>query len=316
MQSIQSKLTRGAKSYTHYKKISSPDNILINHFSIGSDISKFIEKLPDKKILIYHNITPYQYFLGIDDRMAHLLRAGRLELARSANCTDLALADSEYSRLELVNRGFKNTGVLPIIIDLKKYSKEPDQEVLREFDDDCVNLIFVGRLVPNKRQEDILKIFYYFKRICPTSRLFLVGSKDTSKNYYVKLQNLIESISLKDVHIVGLVNFRALLAYYKLADIFISMSEHEGFCVPLLECMYFGIPIVAYNSSAVPYTLNGSGVLVNEKRYEELAELIYILIKDEKIRNRIIQKQKLQLGEFDKSKIEVMLKNYIEQVFS
>ncbi len=314
-QHIHPKLVYNAKIYTQYKKLSSPENILIFHFSIGSEVSKFVKTLNDKKILIYHNITPYNYYIGINDTLVHLLRKGREELKEYSDIIDLALGDSEYNRKELAELGFKNTGILPIIVDFEAYKQEPDRKVLDKFEDDYINFIFVGRLSPNKKQEDVIKTFYYYNKcIDQHSRLFLVGSYNGMEKYYAQLKELVKQLNLKNVYITGQVDFKELLAYYKLADVFISMSEHEGFCVPLLESMYFDIPIIAYNSTAVPYTLKGSGILVNEKRYENVAEMVQILVKDERIQNKIIESQRLRLKQFEKSKLETVLKKYIEGV--
>jgi len=317
-QHIHPKLVHVTKSYTEYEKLSSSENILIFHFSIGSDVSRFVKTLPDKKILIYHNITPYNYFLGINDTLVHLLRTGRKELSEYAGITDLALGDSEYNRKELEGIGFKNTGVLPIIVDFEKYNQEPDKKILNKFEDDHTNFIFVGRLSPNKKQEDVIKVFYYYNKcIDQNSRLFLVGSYTGTEKYYAKLQKLVKRLNLEqNIYIPGHVDFKELLAYYKLSDVFISMSEHEGFCVPLLESMHLGLPIIAYSSSAIPYTLNGSGILIGEKRYEDIAELAHILVKNGKIRDKIVEKQMLQLKQFEKPKIEAMLKKYIEEVIN
>lgn len=314
-QHIHPKLTHVTRAYTEYKKVSSPINILIFHFSIGSEVSGFVKTLPDKKILIYHNITPYNYFLGINDTLAHLLRNGRKELAGFSNMECLALGDSEYNRKELIELGFKNTGVLPIVVDFEKYDQEPDKRVLNKFTDDFINFIFVGRLSPNKKQEDVIKVFYYYKKcIDPHSRLFLVGSYNGTEKYYMQLCELIKRLNIENVYITGQVDFKELLAYYKLADVFLSMSEHEGFCVPLLESMHFRIPVVAHNSTAIPYTLDGAGLLFNEKQYEDIAELVNILLEDKKLKNRLIEKQRVRLNEFEKSKIIGIFRRYIEQV--
>jgi len=314
-QRIHPKLAYTAKNYTEYEKNSSHENILIFHFSIGSDTSKFVKTLPDKKILIYHNITPYNYFLGVNDTLVRLSRNGRKELAEYSDITDLALGDSEYNRKELAELGFKNTGVLPIIVDFEKYDQEPDKKVLNKFADDYTNFIFVGRLSTNKKQEDVIKVFYYYNKcINQKSRLFLVGSYEGTERYCVQLKELIKRLNLENVYITGKVNFKELLAYYKLADVFISMSEHEGFCVPLIEAMYFKTPIIAYNSTAIPYTLDGSGVLVNKKIYEEIAELAQILIEDKQLRERVIKKELGRLKHFDKSETEKLLKMYLKQV--
>ena len=315
-QHIHPKLKNDAKVYTEYKN-SYCGNILLFHYSIGSEITDFVRLLPDKKILIYHNITPHSYFYGVNDTLVNLLKKGRNELGTFSNEIVLALGDSEFNRGELNDRGFMNTGVLPIIIDFDKYAQKPTQKIMDIFNDGHPNFLFVGRISPNKKQEDIIKTFYYYKKhIDSKARLFLVGSYEGMERYYEQLVYLIEELGLKDVFITGKVDFKDLLAYYKLADVFISMSEHEGFCVPLLESMYFGIPIVAYNSTAIPYTLDGSGVLFNEKRYEEVAEMISFLIKNNKIKSKVIERQSDRLRKFENLNHLEILKGYIEEVTS
>ncbi|PQV43138.1 glycosyltransferase [Methanohalophilus euhalobius] len=291
-----------AKKYSEYKKISSQDNILIFHFSIGSDISDFIKELPDKKILFYHNMTPFEYFYGINETLVHLLRNGRNELRSLVNYIDLAIGDSEYNRLELQEMGFKKTDVMSLLLDFEKY-KKPNEQLLKRYEDEYVNILFVGRIVPNKKQEDLIKIYYYYKSINPKSRLFLIGGYEGCETYYYFLQDLIRNLNLKGVHLLGKIDFHDLIAYYHLADVFLCMSEHEGFCVPLLESMNFGVPIIAYNSTAIPYTLGNTGILVNKKRYDEIAEMVHILIEDKKLKNSIIKKQKERLNDFEKEKI-------------
>ena len=315
-QHIHQKLKNDAKLYTEYKN-SSCDNILLFHYSIGSEITVFVRSLPDKKVLIYHNITPHSYFHGINDTLVKLLKDGRSKLESFSDEVVLALGDSEYNREELEGLGFKNTGVFPIIIDFEKYTQKPTQKILDKFNDDRHNIIFVGRISPNKKQEDIIKMFYFYKKyIDLEARLFLVGSYEGMEKYYEQLRLLVNKLDLNDVFITGHVDFTDILAYYKVADIFISMSEHEGFCVPLLESMYFKIPILAYNSTAVPYTLEGSGVLFNEKRYEEVAEVACFLVNNKKIKSKVIERQSDRLRKFENLNHLEILRRYIKEVKS
>ena len=328
---IHSEMSQFAKTFIDYEKISSPENILIFHFAIGSNISKFVKNLPDKKIILYHNITPPDYFIGINDSLVHLLINGRKELKEFCNITDLALGVSEYNRKELIEIGFKNTGVLPIILDFDAYNQEPDQKILNQLnnnkndnsdnnnnknDKKMTNIIFVGRIAPHKKQEDIIKIFYYYTKINPNSRLILVGSFNGAEKYYEQLNLLLDRLKLENVYITGQINFRELISYYRIADVFISMSEHEGFCVPILESMYFDIPIIANNSSGIPYTLENSGILVNKKNYIEIAEMVNILIKDSELQKKIVRKQKERLKYFNRYDIKKIFKSYIESVIN
>ena len=304
-----------AEDYRRHSKCSGPEAVTIYHFSIGSELSNYFKSLPDKKLLIYHNITPAKYFYTINEIKAKVLSHGREELASLANVPDLSVADSEYNRRELAEAGFKNTEVLPLTVDLNHLNNKPSHKIVNSYRDQFANLLFVGRMVPNKRFEDIIKVFYYYKKVINRqSRLFLVGAWGGCENYLAYLRGLTAELELSDVVFAGAVKFRELLAYYRLGDVFICMSEHEGFCMPLLEAMHFQIPIVAFSAAAVPETLGGAGLLVNKKNYEEIAELVDLLVKDKLLRREILKKQNERLKEFDKSKIEEKLKGYLERV--
>lgn len=310
---IHPDVSKFTRELHEYKK--NQNNIVIYHFGVaGFEITEFVKHLPDKKILIYHNITPSHFFKDINDNIFNSCLHGRKELRSLNKFITLALGDSEYNKNELDSFGFINTGVLPIFIDISKYNITPNKEIIEKFDGNYVNLVFVGRISPNKKQEDIIKVFYYYKKICPDSRLFIIGSYAGMEKYFIKLQDLVNKLNLSDVFFTGEISFEELIAYYKLADVFLCMSEHEGFCVPMLEAMYFKIPIIAYNSTAVPYTLAGCGIKVNEKRYDEIAEMINLLINDDMLSKKIIEKQNIRLLDFDMQKTEEKLKNYIESV--
>jgi len=299
--------------YEKYKRVSSSENILIYHYSIGSAISDFIKGLPDKIVIIYHNQTPEKYFWGINDYLAVMLQKGKKDLKEFSKIAILGLGDSEFNRLELQELGFPSTALLPLVIDFGKYSLK-NKEIISRYDDKKINLLFVGRIAPNKRQDEIIRIFYYFKHIHPDSRLFLIGNYKGFEIYYQKLKEMILQLSLTDVVIPGKVSDKDLNSYYSIADVFLCMSEHEGFCVPLVECMYFNVPIIAYNSTAIPYTLGDSGILVNNKNYCEIAELINMIILDENLHNRLIAKQRETLKNFGFDKSKERVKHYINQI--
>jgi glycosyltransferase involved in cell wall biosynthesis len=298
-----------------YKEYSHKDNILIYHYSIGSDITEFFKTLPDKKILIYHNITPPEYFIGINGVLYKLLKEGRDSLPSLIPYVKLAIGDSEYNRQELENMGFSRTTVLPILIDFGSYHRF-NTSFVQKYTDNHINLLFVGRISPNKKQEDILKIFYYYKSINPKSRLFLVGGFNGCERYIDQLRDIVKKLQLSDVVFTGSVPFKDLISYYKIADVFLCMSEHEGFCVPLVESMYFDIPIIAYNSTAVPYTLGNSGTLIKEKKYSEIAELIILITEDNNLKKRIIEQQKERFKTFEFDEIKSKLKIILNEVIS
>jgi glycosyltransferase involved in cell wall biosynthesis len=308
-----------AFNYNTYNKYSQKENILIYHYAIGSDITEFFKKLPDHKILIYHNLTPAEFFIGINEGLYKVLKEGRNALPSLIPSIELAIGDSEYNRQELETMGFSRTAVLPILIDFDTYHHF-NKSLTKKYADDYVNLLFVGRISPNKKQEDILKIFYYYKSINPKSRLFFVGGFYGCERYFDQLRGIVKKLQLSDVVFTGSVPFKDLISYYKIADVFLCMSEHEGFCVPLVESMFFNIPIIAYNSTAVPYTLQNSGILVKEKRYSEIAELINLIAEDNNLKNKIIELQKVRYNEFmldnNKKKFRQIICNFIDTVRS
>lgn len=302
-----------AKKFTEYSKNTSEDNIALFHFSIGSDISDYVKKLPDKKIIRYHGITPPQYLTDTNQYLLELLRRGREQLSGYPSVTTLALANSRYTELELQEMKFRDTAILPLIINFEIYKKFND-DILLKYDDDYVNIIFTGRIIPQKRQEDLIKIFYYYQKINPKSRLILIGNADNFERYYLSLQKLIRELHINNVIFTGSVSTEDLVAYYKMADIFLCMSEWETFCVPLVESMYFNVPIIAHNSTAIPQTLGNSGVLVNKKEYCIIAEMINEIIENKKIKDQIIMKEKVRLRAFERPAMDNLLKKYIERV--
>jgi glycosyltransferase involved in cell wall biosynthesis len=295
------------KNYSEYSKYSSPDNIIILHYSIGYDpeILKYFKSLPDKKILIYHNITPSGFFKGVNDIYEHSTRRGREELSEIKKIISIALGDSQFNVDELRRHGFNNTDILPIPVNFKRFEIAGNSDISQKYSDNSVNILTVARISPNKKIEDVIKTFYFYKKmINPHSRLFLVGSSEGMETYYSELKDLIARLQLEDVHFSGFVSEADLIAYYRISDVFITMSEHEGFCVPLLESMYFDLPVIANNSSAIPYTLGNAGILINEKNPIHIAEIINLLIVDHDFRDKIIQRQRQRLKDFDRDKIK------------
>lgn len=289
------------------------NSILLVHHSMGILAEDFtrVTQLPDKKILLYHNITPSE-FLADDPYLREMSIVGRGQLASFRRHVNFAFGDSEFNRLELVENGFKYTSVLPIIIDFKRYNVEPDQRLLDELKDHT-NIFFVGRLVRNKRQEDLIKVFYYYHHyLNRKSNLLLLYQADFHYESYLK--DLAKSLRLTNyVKFIRSDSIKGLVTCYRAADIFLSMSEHEGFCVPFVESMHFQVPIVAYNSTAVPHTLGGAGVLVGEKNFEEMAALIDAILSDSHLRRKIIDRQNRRLEQFTPERIFSTLQDVVKR---
>jgi glycosyltransferase involved in cell wall biosynthesis len=301
--------------YLSLPEASHPDNILIHHFSIGSRASRIAYALPDRMVLVYHNITPPEYFVDVHPTLVQLCYLGRRELGLYANRCDLGLGDSEYNRLELEALGFPTTGVLPVVPDFSHLSGSANYTQAGVFDDGWVNLLFVGRTIPNKRFEDVIRWFHAYKRwFNPRSRLLFVGSHSGFERYLATLDELIARLGASDVHFVGHVSNEELVAYYDIANVFLCASEHEGFCVPLLEAFHMGVPVIAYAASAVPATMDGAGVLVTDKDPVHVAALINQIITDRELLDRIIDSQDAALRRFVAKDFGATLLSFVDQV--
>ncbi len=316
VQHLDERVAREANIF-HPKSISHKAG-LIYHHSIGSELTKYAISHPASKCLIYHNITPAKFFQPYRPEFAKILEQGRQELKQLAKYFPLSVGDSAYNATELVESGFDRPGVLPIIIDPSKWDISADGELMHKLQDGKTNLLFVGRLAPNKRQDDLLKAFSAYLTMDCNARLILVGSGETNDPYYCHLMNAIEQLGIANfVMLPGQVNDTQLLAFYRSADLFWSMSEHEGFCVPLVEAMWFDIPILAYKSSVIPETLGKAGLMFNSKDdFIQIAALAKIMTKNQELRSKLIKAQRQRRNCFLKEFVYETIENIIMKMES
>lgn len=291
-----------------------PGDILIHHFSIGSRASRTAYALPGRMVLVYHNITPPEYFIGIHKDLVKLCFRGRRELTAYIDRVDLALGDSEYNRQELESLGFRSTGVLPVVPDFVHLDVDADRALAGDFDDERTNVMFVGRVIPNKKFEDVIRAFHVYRtRHNPRSRLLLVGSYSGFEKYLAMLQSLVARLGTPDVHFLGHVRNEELTALYDVADLFLCASEHEGFCVPLVEAFYKGVPVMAYASTAVPATMDGGGVLYDTHDPMRVAEIMAALLDDPRIEKAVLASQDAALDRLRARDFAGTLLRFVEQ---
>jgi glycosyltransferase involved in cell wall biosynthesis len=301
--------------YLDLPRASHPDNILIHHFSIGSHASRIAYALPDRMILVYHNITPPEYFVDVHFVLVQQCFLGRRELGLYASRCELALGDSEYNRQELEAAGFPRTGVLPVVPGFSHLAGPANFMSAGSFDDDWVNVLFVGRIIPNKRIDDVIRWFHAYKTFFnPQSRLLLVGSHGGFESYLAMLHSFIARLGVTDVHVRGHVSNEELVAYYTLADVFLCASEHEGFCVPIIEAFHMGVPVIAYAATAVPATMDGGGLLVTTKDPMTVAALVNELVVDPAFHDRVLQTQDAALDRLDARDFGGTLLRFVKQV--
>ncbi|MFB5650200.1 glycosyltransferase family 4 protein [Leptospira wolffii] len=289
-------LVKKHKAYSPRKR-----DILIYHHSIHSEVLEFVQETKNPKILVYHNVTPYHYFERYDLKLTYLLKKGREELEVLRDEFDFVLAVSEYNKKELNDLGFKNVQVLPITYQLPQVKSPIENPPPIDESPKIPKFLFVGRITPNKKQDDLIRFAHiYSKLFGPDFQLFIVGF--SSKELYLyreELERMLDFYKLRqNVIITDFLSDEEVRRMYRSCDLFLSMSEHEGFCVPLLEAMVHKIPILAYDAGAVSETLDGAGILFKEKRMETVAELAHKLATDSNLRNEILDTQEHRLRNF------------------
>ena len=287
----------------------------ILHFAVPSLMSEALTHLSGGRIIQYHNITPAHFFASYAPDIFRIAAVGRHELANLVGRVDLALGDSEFNRAELEALGFKKTGVFPIAVDTKRIQYgEPNPALEDCLTDGLSNILFVGRIAPNKKIEDNLRLAEYFRRYVDRDyRFIFVGRTDAVPRYYATIRSLMAKYGMRDDRFVftGAVPNEDLATYYKTAKAYVSLSEHEGFCVPLVEAMAADLPILAYGTTAIPETLGGAGICFTPKDLEYAAEVLGMLVYDDKLRNKIISGQRKRLIEFSPASVDAALQNLL-----
>lgn len=281
------------------------DTVVFYHLALLSD--PIIRHLKCKKILIFHNITEPELLEGAHEERRIWASAGMYDTAKTAGYFDMAITFSEYSRKCLVDMGWhpEDIYVLPILVRFDHFSAEPSKTIIETYKGNSVNILFTGRVYPNKKQEDVIAAFAAYKeKYQKNAKLFLVGSI-AKGNYYPSLLAYAAKLGVSDsVIFTGHVTFAEYLAYYYIADIYLCMSAHEGFCIPLAEAMYFGIPIIAHASTAVPDTLGGSGILLYSRVPEAIAEIMDTVVTNDGYRQEIIDGQYARLEQLQPKVLE------------
>jgi glycosyltransferase involved in cell wall biosynthesis len=293
-------------------------DVTIFHFALPSAMTEAFASLRGRKVLQYHNITPAAFFAPYDAGLFRLAALGRRELATLAGRVDLALGDSDFNRQELESLGFARTGVLPIAVNTARITDAPPRPALeRILGDGLINILFVGRIVPNKRIEDHIRLAEMYKRYVDAYyRFIFVGRYDGLPRYYAQIRALVEQYEMLPDRFwfTGPVPDDDLAAFYRWADAYVSLSEHEGFCVPLVEAMAADVPIVAYAAGAVPETLGGAGLLFAPKDLEVAAELLGSVVYDRGVREGVLEGQRRRLQDFAPARIESRLRDVIAEL--
>jgi len=314
---ILPELRKQARDAAAYASVSKPDDIVLLHLSIGSPVNAVFSTLPCRKAILYHNATPSHYLDFINKNIAYNLAAALNQIRSLANTAEINMADSKFNADDLIRLGYAEVKVLPLILDFDALRSAPDRKVLKKFGDGKTNVLFVGRCVPNKKIEDVLKAFFYFQKFVePNSRFIHVGSFAGTERYYFLLLAQTREIGLQCANFVGAVPQAQLNAIYRCADIFLCMSEHEGFCIPLIESMVYDVPVVAFAAAAVPETMGGAGVLFQRKQFEMIAEIMGRLTHDTRLRAAVLKGQQERLTRYTSRDLKSELKDILQPLLT
>ena len=302
----------------------SPDDLALLHLSIGSPANDIFRALKCRKAIIYHNVTPARFFERCNTSFAKILEDGRRAVAALAGAADINLADSAFNAAELAEMGYENPRVFPLVIDTAFGDAVDAPTCAALAEGGVLNILFVGRVVPNKRHDRLLEIYSRLRALEPRSRLVIAGSASGNETYKVMLQSYAKELGLgvsafgtlsqtrlasvsasvggadfAPVVFTGFLKPAELNACYKTASAFLCMSDHEGFCAPLLEAMHWDVPVFADAQAAVPETLAGSGVLFDGANSAEIAETILRVVRDPALREAVLRCQRARLARFN-----------------
>ncbi len=271
-------------------------DVLLYHYSTACRATDLFAQSPSLKILRYHNITPASFFKGFDDAMVEQLGRARAGLASVAGYADVTWADSTFNADEVADLGIQNVNVVSLLFGVEEFNVVPDPMCLARFGGPLKNIVSVGRVVPNKCVEELILGFaWYHREINPFSRLIIVGSEHSCPSYYAMLRLLAERLDLQNVCFEGFLSNEERSAVYHSADLFVSTSRHEGYCLPLIEAIYHEVPAMARECGGMPEALGGSGVLFDHAKPQELAELMHRVLSDAALRDDILASQAARL---------------------
>ncbi|MGH9042175.1 MAG: glycosyltransferase family 4 protein [Acidimicrobiia bacterium] len=291
---IQPSVRRLARPYQEFTPPANGEPTrLLYHLSTGSPMAGYVAGTGQPLAVYYHNITPARFFERWEPEATGRVRGARSQLRQLAGPSRFAMANSAYSAGELTEAGYANVSVVPVLVDFDEYDVPPDPAALdrlrRAADAGGATWLFVGRLAPNKCQHDVIGAFALYRELFdPKARLHLIGGR-TSMLYWEGLRLLAEELGCAGaVELTDVLTFPEVLAHYRTADVFVSLSEHEGFCVPLLEAMHFGVPVVALGASAVAETVADAGLVLPDNDPVTVACAAHRVLTDDGLRAQLV----------------------------
>ena len=289
------------------------DDVILYHMCTGTSLNYKVMEYKCKKIMIYHNITPPHFYKQYSLNSYNACTKGYEDVEAMKNGFDAVVPMSAFNKKCLLEYGYseENMYLLPFLLE----KEEKKRNILdKTKNTNQVNLLYVGRMVPHKRVEDIVSAFVYYKKYYNENAVLNLIGSNGPEEYMQPLKAYIKSLKIEGLNLLGHVSDCELERYYQTADLYVSMSEYEGFCLPIIEAMLYEIPVLAYNAAAVADTLGKGGILWDKKSPIYLASIMNYMIENKSIREEIINNQKEELEKYSKEKVMAALEHILVSV--
>jgi glycosyltransferase involved in cell wall biosynthesis len=286
-------------------------NVLIVHASIGhAAVHQFLMDRYEPLVLMYHNVTPASYYEPYDAEFAEVLALGRREVELLRPRVVRALAASRFNAEELENMGYEDVRVVPPIVDFQRLARtEPNETTLHYLAGfEGRILLSVGQLMPHKRPDFLVEMAHIGSTYLDMRAFVMLVGHHRVARYAKAIRDQVRELSLNRVHIVGAVSERDLAAMFQSADAVVTASEHEGFCVPLIEAMAMGKPVVARALGAIPETVGDAGLLLPAKEGPTyFAEAVAELLANAPLREHLVERGHARVASFEESAPDVTI---------
>ena len=296
-----------------------PDDLLLYHVAIGSVVADWVMEREERLLLYFHNITPPEYFDRWEPFAAYACSWALSQLRRLVPRTTFAMAASEFSQADLAHLGYLDTAVVPILFDTAQSEAEADGATRARLESARLRggaqWLFIGRLSPNKAQEDIIKAFAVYRRAYdPDARLAILGS-DAESTYGKALRQYVNALGLAGaVEIPGGVADPVKVAYLHTSDVFVYLSEHEGFGVPILEAWCHRLPVVAFDAGAIGEVAGDGALLLEDKAPTMVAAAVHRMLSDAELRSAIEARAAKRLELFGLDRTQTKFMEIVESV--
>jgi glycosyltransferase involved in cell wall biosynthesis len=286
-----------------------PDDVLLLHHSAGAPRLRELLQLPNRKLLLYHNVTPAPWFWEHAPNVAVQCAVGREQLSALVRAVDLAAADSHFNAAELQHLGATRTAVIPLLVDYTRLGPPRPEPTGPP---GPPTILFVGRLSPHKHQDEVIRAFASYRRSrAPEARLTLVGDPISSR-YLDFLRNLADILAPGAVSIESGLSNAELGERYRAAHAFLCLSAHEGFCIPVLEALSQGVPVIARPAGAIPETAGDAALLVEDPDLAVVAELLHLAVTDVDLRTELRRRGAARVAHYSPDQVADELRKAVE----